>query len=175
MIRGLLENFIKDELQRRGYLPVYTPNIGGIELYKTSGHYPYYMDSMFTPIEMEDDEQYLLKPMNCPHHIMIYKSKPRSYRDLPLRLAEFGTVYRYEQSGELSGMTRVRGFTQDDAHIFCTHEQVADEFRALHRNDPVRARLSGARPTIACDWDSATRRAISMSVTPRTGIVLKRL
>jgi threonyl-tRNA synthetase len=85
---------------------------------------------MFSPIVMEDDEQYLLKPMNCPHHIMIYKSKPRSYRDLPMRLAEFGTVYRYEQSGELSGMTRVRGFTQDDAHIFCTHEQVADEFRA---------------------------------------------
>ncbi len=129
IVRGLLENFIKDELQRRGYLPVYTPNIGRIELYKTSGHYPYYMDSMFTPIVMEDDEQYLLKPMNCPHHIMIYKSKPRSYRDLPLRLAEFGTVYRYEQSGELSGMTRVRGFTQDDAHIFCTDEQVADEFR----------------------------------------------
>ncbi len=129
IIRGLLENFIKEELQRRGYLPVYTPNIGRIELYKTSGHYPYYMDSMFAPIVMEDDEQYLLKPMNCPHHIMIYKSKPRSYRDLPLRLAEFGTVYRYEQSGELSGMTRVRGFTQDDAHIFCTHEQVADEFR----------------------------------------------
>ncbi len=129
IIRGLLENFIKEELQRRGYLPVYTPNIGRLELYKTSGHYPYYMDSMFAPIVMEDDEQYLLKPMNCPHHIMIYKSKPRSYRDLPLRLAEFGTVYRYEQSGELSGMTRVRGFTQDDAHIFCTHEQVADEFR----------------------------------------------
>jgi threonyl-tRNA synthetase len=124
-----LENFIKDELQRRGYLPVYTPHVGRIELYKTSGHYPYYMESMFTPIVMEQDEQYLLRPMNCPHHIMIYKAKPRSYRDLPLRLAEFGTVYRYEQSGELSGMTRVRGFTQDDAHIFCTNEQVPDEFR----------------------------------------------
>ncbi len=130
IVRGVLENFIKEELQRRGYLPVYTPNVGRIELYKTSGHYPYYMDSMFTPIVLEDEEQYLLKPMNCPHHIMIYKSKPRSYRDLPLRLAEFGTVYRYEQSGELSGMTRVRGFTQDDAHIFCTHEQVPSEFRA---------------------------------------------
>ncbi len=129
IVRGVLENFIKEELQRRGYLPVYTPNVGRIELYKTSGHYPYYMDSMFTPIVLEDGEQYLLKPMNCPHHIMIYKSKPRSYRDLPLRLAEFGTVYRYEQSGELSGMTRVRGFTQDDAHIFCTHEQVPGEFR----------------------------------------------
>ena len=115
IVRGLLETFIKEELQRRGYLPVYTPNIGRIELYETSGHYPYYKDSMFTPIVMEDGEQFLLKPMNCPHHIMIYKSKPRSYRELPLRLAEFGTVYRYEQSGELSGMTRVRGFTQDDA------------------------------------------------------------
>lgn len=130
IVRGLLESFIKEELHRRGYLPVYTPNVGKIDLYKTSGHYPYYKESMFTPIVMEDGEEFLLKPMNCPHHIMIYKSKPRSYRELPLRLAEFGTVYRYEQSGELSGMTRVRGFTQDDAHIFCTHDQVADEFRA---------------------------------------------
>lgn len=130
IVRGLLEDFIKADLQRRGYWPVYTPNIGRLDLYKTSGHYPYYMDSMFSPIEMQDGEQYLLKPMNCPHHVMIYQSKPRSYRDLPLRLAEFGTVYRYEQSGELSGMTRVRGFTQDDAHIFCTHEQVPAEFRA---------------------------------------------
>jgi threonyl-tRNA synthetase len=129
VIRGLLETFVKDELERRGYLPVYTPHIGRIELYKTSGHFPYYQDSQFAPIKLHDDEQYLLKPMNCPHHIMIYKAKPRSYRDLPLRLAEFGTVYRYEQSGELSGMTRVRGFTQDDAHIFCTDEQVPDEFR----------------------------------------------
>ncbi len=130
IVRGLLEGFIKEELQRRGYLPVYAPHIGRIELYETSGHYPYYKESMFTPIVMEDGEQFLLKPMNCPHHIMIYKAKPRSYRDLPLRLAEFGTVYRFEQSGELSGMTRVRGFTQDDAHVFCTHEQVPDEFRA---------------------------------------------
>ena len=128
IIREVLEGFVQDELRRRGYLPVYTPNIGRVELYETSGHYPYYKDSMFAPIIMEQEEQYLLKPMNCPHHVMIYKSKPRSYRDLPLRLAEFGTVYRYEQSGELSGMTRVRGFTQDDAHIFCTPEQVADEF-----------------------------------------------
>jgi threonyl-tRNA synthetase len=124
-----LEEFVKDELRRRGYLAVYTPNIGRVELYETSGHYPYYADSQFAPIVMEQDEQYLLKPMNCPHHIMIYKSKPRSYRELPLRLAEFGTVYRYEKSGEVSGMTRVRGFTQDDAHIFCTNEQVGDEFR----------------------------------------------
>ncbi len=128
-IRGLLESFVREELSKRGYQPVYTPNIGRIELYQTSGHFPYYADSQFKPIVMADDERYILKPMNCPHHIMIYKSKPRSYRDLPVRLAEFGTVYRYEQSGELGGMTRVRGFTQDDAHLFCTEEQVADEFR----------------------------------------------
>ena len=129
MVREVLEGFVKEELRDRGYLPVYTPNIGRIELYEISGHYPYYADSQFAPIQMEQDEQYILKPMNCPHHIMIYKSRPRSYRELPLRLAEFGTVYRYEKSGELSGMTRVRGFTQDDAHIFCTDIQVADEFR----------------------------------------------
>ena len=129
IIRSQLEQFVRAELQRRGYLPVYTPAIGRVQLYEKSGHYPYYLDSMFTPIVTNEDEQYLLKPMNCPHHIMIYQSRPRSYRELPLRLAEFGTVYRYEQSGELSGLTRVRGFTQDDAHIFCTQEQVADEFR----------------------------------------------
>ncbi|MEZ6108940.1 MAG: threonine--tRNA ligase [Pirellulaceae bacterium] len=129
IVRGLMEQFVRDELQKRGYLPVVTPNIGRIELYETSGHYPYYKDSMFAPITMDDDEQYILKPMNCPHHIMIYKSKPRSYRDLPLRLAEFGTCYRYEQSGELSGMTRVRCFTQDDAHIFCAEKQTADEIQ----------------------------------------------
>ena len=129
IIRGLLESFVRDELFKRGYEPVYTPNIGRVELYQISGHYPYYADSQFKPIVMSEDEKYLLKPMNCPHHVMIYKSKPRSYRDLPVRLAEFGTVYRYEQSGELGGLTRVRGFTQDDAHLFCTEEQVADEFR----------------------------------------------
>jgi threonyl-tRNA synthetase len=129
MIRNLLETFVRDELFKRGYEPVYTPNIGRVELYQTSGHYPYYADSQFRPIDMEDGERYLLKPMNCPHHVMIYKSKPHSYRDLPVRLAEFGTVYRYEKSGELGGMTRVRGFTQDDAHLFCTEDQVADEFR----------------------------------------------
>jgi threonyl-tRNA synthetase len=129
IVRGLLETFVRDQLIQRGYDPVYTPHIGRVELYETSGHYPYYSDSMFAPITMEEGEQYILKPMNCPHHIMIYQAKPRSYRDLPIRLAEFGTVYRYEKSGELSGMTRVRGFTQDDAHIFCTEDQVADEFR----------------------------------------------
>lgn len=129
VVRGVLENFIRDELIRRNYEPVYTPNIGKVELYETSGHFPYYAESQFPPITMKDGERYLLKPMNCPHHIMIYKSKPRSYRDLPVRLAEFGTVYRFEQSGELNGMTRVRGFTQDDAHLFCSEDQVADEFR----------------------------------------------
>ena len=128
-VRGLLETFVREQLQERGYDPVYTPNIGRTELYETSGHYPYYSDSMFAPITMEEGEQYILRPMNCPHHIMIYRARPRSYRELPVRLAEFGTVYRYEKSGELSGMTRVRGFTQDDAHIFCTQDQVADEFR----------------------------------------------
>ncbi len=126
-VRGVLESFVRDELAARGYEPVYTPHIGRVELYKISGHYPYYADSQFKPIVMGDDEQYLLKPMNCPHHTMIYKSRPRSYRELPVRLSEFGTVYRYEQSGELGGMTRVRGFTQDDAHIFCTPEQVEQE------------------------------------------------
>jgi threonyl-tRNA synthetase len=129
VIRRELENYLYAELIKRGYQPVYTPLIGNVHLYETSGHYPYYKDVQFPPIEMADGERYLLRPMNCPHHITIYKSQPRSYRELPLRLAEFGTVHRFEQSGELSGMTRVRGFTQDDAHIFCTEDQVADEFR----------------------------------------------
>ena len=133
-IRARLETFVKDQLEKRGYDAVYTPNIGKVDLYQISGHYPYYAGDMFKPITMEEDgsgkaEQYILKPMNCPHHIMIYKSRPRSYRELPVRLAEFGTVYRYEKSGQLSGMTRVRGFTQDDAHIFCTEEQVGNEFK----------------------------------------------
>ena len=128
-IRRELELFLYDELLRRGYQMVNTPVIGNVHLYETSGHYPYYKDSQFPPIEMDDGDRYLLRPMNCPHHMMVYMSKPRSYRDLPLRLAEFGTVHRFEQSGELNGMVRVRGFTQDDAHIFCTEEQVADEFR----------------------------------------------
>ena len=130
VVRSTLENYLRDELTKSGYETVYTPNIGRVELYQISGHFPYYADSQFRLIEQADDEKYLLKPMNCPHHVMIYKSKPRSYRDLPVRLAEFGTVYRYEQSGELSGLTRVRGFTQDDAHIFCREDQVADEFRS---------------------------------------------
>ncbi|MFW6032560.1 MAG: threonine--tRNA ligase, partial [Phycisphaeraceae bacterium] len=131
MVRSLLQEFLQSELLKRGYDVVYTPHIGKIDLYKTSGHFPYYQDSQFPPIQMRDsEEQYLLRPMNCPHHIKIYASDKHSYRDLPVRLAEFGTVYRFEQSGELTGMTRVRGFTQDDAHIFCTQDQLKGEFRA---------------------------------------------
>jgi threonyl-tRNA synthetase len=216
-VRGILEGFIKDELVKRGYQPVYTPHIGRLELYRTSGHFPYYRDAQFPPmyfwpaaggldlaqwrlaqgeldepeekkvaeyfklagfnltgyreanrkekleivhkaarqmmetmgldikgydkattaesraeallVWLKEQEGYLLKPMNCPHHIQIYKAEPRSYRDLPVRLAEFGTVYRFEQTGELAGMTRVRGFTQDDAHLFCTEDQVSEEVR----------------------------------------------
>ena len=128
VVRNQLETFLRRAQQKMGYSQVVTPHIGNIELYKTSGHYPYYKDSQFTPIDV-DDEQYLLKPMNCPHHHMIYDSKPRSYRDLPVRLAEFGTVYRYEQSGELNGLSRVRSFTQDDAHIYMMPEQLKDELK----------------------------------------------
>ncbi len=127
-LRRTLESFLRDEQFERGYKEVITPHIGSLELYRTSGHYPYYKDSQFDPIQV-DDEEYMLKPMNCPHHHRIYSNEMRSYRDLPLRLAEFGTVYRYEQSGELSGLSRVRGFTQDDAHIYCTHDQLKDEIK----------------------------------------------
>jgi threonyl-tRNA synthetase len=200
VVRGILESFIKDELIKRGYQPVYTPHIGRLEMYRTSGHFPYYRDAQYPPLFLHQlgqtvdtwlslleadqlalqaeeaflgilkevgskltdapgepaatlkeyagagkdrakkiealkgwlnrQEGYLVKPMNCPHHIQIYKAEPRSYRDLPVRLAEFGTVYRFEQTGELSGMTRVRGFTQDDAHLFITPEQVEAEFSA---------------------------------------------
>lgn len=151
-IRTELQQFISNELRKQGYDQVYTPHIGRLELYKTSGHFPYYADSQYPPLvqreflaALADDgcscstlsnkladgdvEGYLLKPMNCPHHIKIYASQRRSYRDLPIRLAEFGTVYRWEQSGELNGMTRVRGFTQDDAHLFCTEDQVPAEIQ----------------------------------------------
>ena len=128
-LRERLEQFLKQAQRRAGYEPVISPHIGNKELYVTSGHYAKYGKDSFQPIHTPDeDEEYLLKPMNCPHHCEIYKSQPRSYRDLPVRFAEFGTVYRYEQSGELHGLTRVRGFTQDDAHIFCTPEQVKEEF-----------------------------------------------
>ncbi len=128
VLRENLENYLREEQRKRGYLPVITPHIGNINLYKTSGHYPYYKDSQFPPMQLEDGkEEYLLKPMNCPHHFQIYLSKPRSYRDLPIRYAEFGTVYRYEQSGELNGLTRVRSFSIDDSHIFVRQDQLKDE------------------------------------------------
>lgn len=128
ILRETLENFLRDEQRKRGYSPVITPHIGNINLYKTSGHYPYYSDSQFPPLVFKDsDEEYLLKPMNCPHHFMIFASKPRSYRDLPIRYAEFGTVYRYEQSGELNGLTRVRCFAVDDSHMFVRDDQLKDE------------------------------------------------
>jgi threonyl-tRNA synthetase len=150
VIRQVLQDFIGEELRKQGYDQVFTPHIGRLGLYRTSGHFPYYQESQFPPLidretlgALADEgcscadlsnrvskgeiDGYLLKPMNCPMHIKIYDSQPRSYRDLPVRLAEFGTVYRWEQSGELNGMTRVRGFTQDDAHLFCTEEQVPGE------------------------------------------------
>jgi threonyl-tRNA synthetase len=128
-LRSRMENFLKEEQIKRGYLPVITPHLGKKELYVTSGHYEKYGKDSFQPIHTpREGEEFLLKPMNCPHHCEIYGNKPRSYKDLPLRIAEFGTVYRYEQSGELHGLTRVRGFTQDDAHLFCTPEQLKDEF-----------------------------------------------
>lgn len=128
-VRDRLEQFMRKAQVKAGYLPVVTPHIGSKELYVTSGHYAKYGADSFQPIRTPNiDEEYFLKPMNCPHHCEIYASRPRSYKDLPLRFAEFGTVYRYEQSGELHGLTRVRGFTQDDAHLFCRPEQVKDEF-----------------------------------------------
>ena len=150
LIRRALQDFITAELDKQGYSQVFTPHIGKLDLYRTSGHFPYYQESQYPAIpergvieKLADEdascatlvnglesgayEGYMLKPMNCPHHIKVFDSEPHSYRDLPVRLAEFGTVYRWEQSGELGGMTRVRGFTQDDAHIFCTPDQVAEE------------------------------------------------
>ncbi|SHJ23617.1 threonyl-tRNA synthetase [Rubritalea squalenifaciens DSM 18772] len=153
LVRRQLQDFITAELDKQGYSQVYTPHIGKLDLYRTSGHFPYYQESqyaaipdrgalekmlqdekstcadLFSGLETGEIEGYMLKPMNCPHHIKIYSSEHRSYRDLPIRLAEFGTVYRWEQSGELGGMTRVRGFTQDDAHLFCTPEQVDEEIQ----------------------------------------------
>lgn len=128
-LRERLERFMRTAQKKAGYLPVVTPHIGSKSLYETSGHWDKYGKDSFQPIETpEEGELFMLKPMNCPHHCEIYKAEPRSYRDLPVRLAEFGTVYRYEQSGELHGLTRVRGFTQDDAHIFCRPDQVKEEF-----------------------------------------------
>ena len=131
-LKERLENFLKKVQQKAGYLPVATPHIGNKELYVCSGHYEKYGEDSFQPIRTPaEDEEFLLKPMNCPHHCEIYKASPKSYRELPIRYAEFGTVYRYEQSGELHGLTRVRGFTQDDAHIFCRPDQLNDEFEKV--------------------------------------------
>jgi threonyl-tRNA synthetase len=132
MLRERLENFLRKEQIKRGYDGVISPHIGNKKLYVTSGHYEKYGEDSFQPIKTpNENEEFYLKPMNCPHHCEIYNSRPRSYRDLPLRLAEFGTVYRYEQSGELHGLTRVRGFTQDDAHLFCRPDQVKEEFKSV--------------------------------------------
>ncbi len=132
VLRNNLIDFLSRLQKKYGYQQVVTPHIGNKNLYVTSGHYAKYKEHSFQPFTTpEGDEEYMLKPMNCPHHVEIYKMKPRSYKDLPIRLAEFGTVYRYEQSGELHGLTRVRGFTQDDAHIFCTPDQLKDEFKKV--------------------------------------------
>ncbi|MEM8966657.1 MAG: threonine--tRNA ligase [Bacteroidota bacterium] len=132
IMRERLENFLKKAQQKAGYLPVISPHIGHKDLYVTSGHYEKYGKDSFQPISTpHEGEEFLLKPMNCPHHCEIYQSRPHSYKELPIRYAEFGTVYRYEQSGELHGLTRVRGFTQDDAHIFCRPDQVKDEFKKV--------------------------------------------
>ncbi len=131
-LRERLEQFLKEVQKEAGYQPVISPHIGNVELYKTSGHYQKYGEESFKPIKTPvEGEEFFLKPMNCPHHCEIYNAKPHSYKELPIRYAEFGTVYRYEQSGELHGLTRVRGFTQDDAHIFCTPDQIKDEFKSV--------------------------------------------
>lgn len=130
ILRGTLESWLKQVQIDQGYLPVITPHIAKVDLYKASGHWYQFRENMFAPM-VEEGVEYVLKPVNCPHHIMIYKHEPRSYRDLPLRLAEFGTTYRHEQTGELSGLTRVRGFTVDDSHIFCRPDQLLDEFKKV--------------------------------------------
>ncbi len=127
IVRNIIENFIREGLRERGYQPVVTPHVVSERLYEISGHLENFAENMFGPIEVEN-QRFRLKPMNCPGHILIYRSRLRSYRDLPLRFSEFGTVYRFERSGVLHGLTRVRGFTQDDAHLFCTPEQLQCEF-----------------------------------------------
>lgn len=200
VVRDELQKFIGQHLERQGYSQVFTPHIGKLDLYRTSGHFPYYADSQFPPLvdsdlmkslasegcscadlsarmAKGDIDGYMLKPMNCPHHIRIYASDKHSYRDLPIRLAEFGTVYRWEQSGELGGMTRVRGFTQDDAHLFVTPDQLADEvmgcielvkiiFKTLGMDDyRVRVGLRDPDSTKfvgeASDWDAAEAACLS--------------
>lgn len=157
ILRSTLEDFLKDEQVKRGYLPVVTPHIGKVDLFKLSGHWQKYREDLFPMMGENEQEGFVLKAMNCPFHIEIYKSQLRSYKELPLRFAEFGTVYRYEQSGELGGLTRVRGFTQDDAHLFVTPDQLNEEFlkvveliqatlRALKMDQSFRARLSFRDP-----------------------------
>jgi threonyl-tRNA synthetase len=157
MLRSTLEDFLKQEQVKRGYQQVVTPHVGRVDLFKTSGHWQKYREDLFPMMGESEEEGFVLKAMNCPFHVQIYKSELRSYRDLPLRLAEFGTVYRYEQSGELGGLTRVRGFTQDDAHLFVTPEQLDDEFlkvvdliqsvlKILRLDASFRARLSFRDP-----------------------------
>ena len=157
VLRSTLEEFLKQEQVKRGYQPVVTPHIGRVDLFKTSGHWQKYKDDLFPMMGANEDEGFVLKAMNCPFHIQLYKASLRSYRELPIRLAEFGTVYRYEQSGELGGLTRVRGFTQDDAHLFVRPDQLDDEFlkvvdliqttlRALKLDTSFRARLSFRDP-----------------------------
>lgn len=181
-LRLRLESFLRKVQKKYGYQQVITPHIGDVHLYKTSGHYQKYgQDSFRTITTPFEGEEYMLKPMNCPHHVEIYKSKPHSYKDLPVRLAEFGTVYRYEQSGELHGLTRVRSFTQDDAHIFCTPEQLKDEFCKVIdivlyifktlKFDNFTAQISLRDPSntekyIGSDdvWDKAERAIIEASV-----------
>jgi len=129
-IRRILERFIVDEEIKRGYDHVYTPDIAKLDLYKKSGHYPYYKDSMYSPIEIEDEE-FMLRPMTCPHHFELFLDKPRSYRELPIRYAELAKLYRFEKSGELMGLQRVRSFCLADAHIICTKEQAGDEINEV--------------------------------------------
>jgi threonyl-tRNA synthetase len=180
ILRSQLENYLKDEQIKRGYLPVVTPHVGKVDLFKTSGHWQKYKEDLFPMMGESEAEGFVLKAMNCPFHVQIYKSELRSYRELPMRLAEFGTVYRYEQSGELGGLTRVRGFTQDDAHLFVTPEQLDEEFlkvvdliqstlKALQLDKSFKARLSFRDPSldkyIGSDeaWDkaeNAIRRAV---------------
>ena len=181
LLRSTLEDYLKDEQVARGYQPVVTPHVGKVDLFKTSGHWQKYREDLFPMMGESEDEGFVLKAMNCPFHIQIYKSQLRSYKELPIRLAEFGTVYRYEQSGELGGLTRVRGFTQDDAHLFVTPDQLNDEFLkvvdliqttlvALQLDQSFRARLSFRDPEnkskyIGSDeaWDkaqSAIRQAV---------------
>lgn len=146
-VRRELERFIVDEELKRGYVHVYTPELANLDLYRTSGHYPYYKDSMYAPITI-DDEQYMLRPMTCPHHFELYKSKPRSYRELPMRIAELAKLYRYEKSGELTGLIRVRSFCLADSHIITQQENAVNEVRqALNLIEYV-AQVLGLKPNV---------------------------